>query len=266
MTTRRNADTAALTLSPSPIHASPMALQTLLALIFAFSRSSSSRVSDPEKGSVSPINRDSGASVHNDRGEDLDEGRNINLDVDVSPDVDDENDSEPDEPDSDPQAIAHQQRDLVPPVPDRPSLLVRVKSFIFPPSSDDSFFVPNYRYTPLISGIVIPFSILLEIPGVTGQWYIRTQEYDIIETRPNSALLDAGLTISMTCAVIANVCIIVRFLEKWVTTMTLACILFLSIHGSYFCTMLQAKTHINAGDRYLEHCHSHGLWRGTPIR
>lgn len=205
-----------------------MALQTLLALIFAFSRSSSSRVSDPEKG---PINRDSGASVHNDRGEDLDEGRDINVDVDISPDVDDENGSEPDEPDSGPQAI----RDLVPPVPDRPSLLVRAKSFVFPPSSDDSSFVPNYRYTPLISGIVIPFSILLEIPGLTGHWYIRTQDYDTIETRPNSALLDAGLAISMACAVIANICIIVRFLEKRVTTMTLACILFLSIHGSYLC-------------------------------
>ncbi|OJA20014.1 hypothetical protein AZE42_05864 [Rhizopogon vesiculosus] len=206
-----------------------MAIHTILSLIFSFSRSTSSTVSDPEK--VSPTNRDSGAPVHNHREEDSDEGRDADADVGVGPDDDDEGGTEPDESDSGPRTNAHQLHGLDP--PDHPSFLIRVKTFIFPPSSDDSSFVPNYRLTPLISGIVIPFSILLEIPGLTGHWYIRTEGNDIVETRPNSAILDAGLAISMACAVIANVCLIVRFLEKRVMTMTLSCILFLSIHGSY---------------------------------
>ncbi|OAX37519.1 voltage-gated potassium channel [Rhizopogon vinicolor AM-OR11-026] len=203
-----------------------MAIQSILALIFSFSRSTSSTISDPEK--VSPTNRDSGAPVRNHREEDSDEGRVADADVDVGPDDDDEGGTEPDESDSGPRTNAHQLHGLDP--PDHPSFLVRVKTFIFPPSSDDSSFVPNYRLTPLISGIVIPFSILLEIPGLTGHWYIRTEGNDIVETRPNSAILDAGLAISMACAVIANACLIVRFLEKRVMTMTLSCILFLSIH------------------------------------
>lgn len=209
-----------------------MALSTLLALIFAFCRTSSS-VSDPEKGPASSTNRDSDAPVHNDRlgGADLDEGRDIDVDVDADPD-DDYNSTDPDEPDSGPQT-SRQLRALDP--PDRTSLLARIKSFVFPPSLDDSSFVPNYRFTPLISGIVIPFSILLEIPGLTGNWYISTQGFDTVQTHPKSTILDVGLAISIACAVIANICIIVRFLEKRVTTMTLLCILFLSIHGLCSC-------------------------------
>jgi potassium channel subfamily K, other eukaryote len=207
-----------------------MSLQILLALIFAFTRSNSSSDYDLEKGPASPTNRDSGTPTHNSRGEDLHERRDMAADIDVVPNDEDEDGSEPDVSDSGPQTGAHPPRGLEP--SDHPSLMVRIKSFIFPPSSDDSSFVPNYRCTPLISGIVIPFSILLEIPALTGHWYIRTEDNDIVETRPNPAILDVGLALSMACAVIANICIIVRFLEKRVVTMTLSCILFLSIHGS----------------------------------
>jgi voltage-gated potassium channel Kch len=71
---------------------------------------------------------------------------------------------------------------------------------------------------------------LLEIPGLTGDWYIRTDNFSIVQTRSNPVLLDIGLAFSMACAILANVCIILRFLEKRVMTMTILCIVFLSIH------------------------------------
>lgn len=113
------------------------------------------------------------------------------------------------------------------------SIYSRVKTFIFPPEDPDALeqFVPNYRYTPIIAGIVIPFSILLEIPGLTEHWYIRTEANSIVETQPNPPILDVGLGISMACALIANICLILRFLEKRVKTMTLFSIIFLTLHG-----------------------------------
>ncbi|KAG1741433.1 uncharacterized protein EDB91DRAFT_1237119 [Suillus paluster] len=206
-----------------------MALQTLIALVFAFTSTRTS-VSDPEKGpgalsETSNGNRNSSTRVDNNEGDDADEGegegegRNLvqeaHLDIDVD---DDEDGSPPNESDLGPPTDPLQLPDSP---EERPSLLARAKTFMFPPSSDVLCFVPNYRCTPLISGIVIPFSILLEIPGLTGYWYIRTEDYDTIQTRPNPALLDTGLAFSMTCAVIAN---------KWVMATTILCIIFLSIH------------------------------------
>lgn len=49
----------------------------------------------------------------------------------------------------------------------------RLKNFLFPktsPEDCENITVPNYRYMPILSGIVIPFSILLEIPGLTYAW------------------------------------------------------------------------------------------------
>lgn len=204
-----------------------MALPTILMLTFAFIRSSRSRAFDPEKVPASSTDRDSDLGitpVHH-------------IVVDTNPDGDDDDDNdvitEPVRSNPRPQTDEDERRGLHP--PERPSLFARVKLFVFPPSPDDSSLVPNYRNTPLISGIVIPFSILLEIPGLTGYWYIRTQGSTVVDTRPNPAILDVGLGISMACAIIANICIIMRFLEKRVTTMTLLCILFLSIHGSCSC-------------------------------
>lgn len=204
-----------------------MALQTLIALVFAF-RSIRTRESDPEKGpetfSETPnVKRRAHDDDEGDADENKDMGQEMHLDVDAD---DDGNNSPPDE------SVSGPQTDL--PSLDSPdrhlSLFARVKTFVFPPSSDDLSYVPNYRTTPLLTGIVIPFSILLEIPGLTGHWYIRTENYNTIQTRSNPVLLDIGLAFSMTCAVLANICIILRFLEKRVMTMTVLCIVFLSIH------------------------------------
>lgn len=204
-----------------------MALQTLIALVFAF-RSIRTKESDPEKGpetfSETPnVKRRAHDDDEGDADENEDMGQEMHLDVDAD---DDGNNSPPGE------SVSGPQTDL--PSLDSPdrhlSLFARVKTFVFPPSSDDLSYVPNYRITPLLTGIVIPFSILLEIPGLTGHWYIRTENYNTIQTRSNPVLLDIGLAFSMTCAVLANICIILRFLEKRVMTMTVLCIVFLSIH------------------------------------
>lgn len=84
---------------------------------------------------------------------------------------------------------------------------------------------------PIISGVLMPFAILLEIPGITEHWYIRTDGVNIVETRSNSVLLDVGLALSMMCAVAANVAILTRFLERRVKAMTILAALFLTIHG-----------------------------------
>lgn len=90
----------------------------------------------------------------------------------------------------------------------------------------------TYRFIPIISGILIPFSILLSIPSLTDPWYIRTDANNvIIESRPNSFLLDLGMGFSMACSVLANICLILRFAERNVLVMTWLCILFLTLHG-----------------------------------
>lgn len=120
-----------------------------------------------------------------------------------------------------------------------PSWWQRVKDYIWP--SDEQLaeldsFVPNYRWTPILSGIIIPFSILLEIPGLTEKWYIKTEGTQIVAVQSNPMILEVGLAISMASAVIANVALIFRFLEKRVKTVTLLCIAFLTLHGmSYTC-------------------------------
>ncbi|KAL0579653.1 Potassium channel [Marasmius crinis-equi] len=114
----------------------------------------------------------------------------------------------------------------------RPRWYHKFKAFIFPPTSDSDIdsVVPNYRITPIISGLVIPFSILLEIPGLTEHWYIRTEDNLTVETKPNTMVLNVGLGLSMACALIANVALVTRFLEKHVHRMTLTCVVALTIH------------------------------------
>lgn len=213
-----------------------MALQTLIALIFAFKSIRRTRERDPEKGpetlSETPnVNRNSGARAHDDDNEiDANEEKKTVQQMDID---DDEDDSPPDESASDvsgPRQTDSLQSPSFDSPDERPSLFARVRTFIFPSSSDNLSYVPNYRYAPLITGIVIPFSILLEIPGLTGYWYIRTENYKTVQTHSNPVLLDIGLAFSMTCAVLANLCIILRFLEKRVLTTTILCIIFLSIH------------------------------------
>ncbi|EIW74327.1 hypothetical protein CONPUDRAFT_160035 [Coniophora puteana RWD-64-598 SS2] len=113
-----------------------------------------------------------------------------------------------------------------------PSWVARLKDFLFPSltAQDVETYAPYYRLSPIISGVLIPFSILLEIPGVTERWYITTDDGHIVDTKPNPAILDVGLALSMACAVAANVTLVFRFLEKRVRTATIFCVIFLSTH------------------------------------
>ncbi|KAJ3996122.1 hypothetical protein F5050DRAFT_1761769 [Lentinula boryana] len=114
-----------------------------------------------------------------------------------------------------------------------PAWWIKLKAFLYPPdlqNESGSSSIPNYRYTPIFSAVIIPFSILLEIPGLTGNWYIRTINNQTVEKRPNPILLDVALGISMGCALVANVALIVRFLEKNVKLMTILCVTFLTLH------------------------------------
>ncbi|KAG6853255.1 hypothetical protein C0991_005713, partial [Blastosporella zonata] len=96
--------------------------------------------------------------------------------------------------------------------------------------ADLEAYVPHYRYLPIISGVIIPFSILLEIPGLTEDWYIRTVNHQVVERRPNTTILDTGLAFSVAFGALANICLVIRFLERKVKTMTVLCIAFLTVH------------------------------------
>ena len=92
----------------------------------------------------------------------------------------------------------------------------------------------TYRNLPIFSGIMIPFSIMLSIPSLTGHWYVRTGEgHTLLEVRPNPILLDVGMALSMGCGVLASACLVVRFAERMIKRMTFLCILFLTLHGVY---------------------------------
>jgi hypothetical protein len=117
---------------------------------------------------------------------------------------------------------------------DQPTWFQKAKYFVFPPKEDIESFTPNYRYIPIISGLLVPFSILLEIPGLTQHWYVRTENNQVIEQRANPVILDVGVGISLACAVIANLCLITRFLERRVKTMTILCAAFLTFHGTSY--------------------------------
>ncbi|EJF63876.1 hypothetical protein DICSQDRAFT_102012 [Dichomitus squalens LYAD-421 SS1] len=114
-----------------------------------------------------------------------------------------------------------------------PSMWRKAKDYVWPSAeqlADLDTFVPNYRWTPILSGIIIPFSILLEIPGLTEKWYIKTEGTQIVAVQKNPIILEVGLAISMASAVIANVALILRFLEKRVKSVTLLCVAFLTLH------------------------------------
>lgn len=130
-----------------------------------------------------------------------------------------------------------------------PRWLSKTAEYIFPPKENLDSFIPNYRYTPIFSGVIIPFSILLEIPGLTEHWYIRTEFNKTVETKPNPTILDVGMAFSIVCAIIANLCLIMRFLEKRVKTMTILCTVFLTVHGEY-CLFSLSYRCINVPHRF----------------
>jgi len=93
----------------------------------------------------------------------------------------------------------------------------------------------SYRILPIFSGIMIPFSIMLLIPSLTGHWYIRTGARNVVvQVQSNPLLLQLAMGISMGCGIIASACLVVRFAERNVKLMTHLCILFLSLHGRLF--------------------------------
>ncbi|GJE86492.1 voltage-gated potassium channel protein [Phanerochaete sordida] len=109
----------------------------------------------------------------------------------------------------------------------------KVRDYVFPPEESASAlekFVPNYRWTPIISGVVVPFALLLEIPGLTEHWYIRTEAGQVVDRKSNSAILDVALGFSMACGLFANICLILRFLEIRVKTVTILTMSFLTLH------------------------------------
>ena len=116
-----------------------------------------------------------------------------------------------------------------------PSWLHRLKVFIFPPKENINSFIPNYRIIPIISGVIIPFSILLELPGFDRalvHFAPRTTKLSKSPTKPSLFWMSVWGS-ALQCALIANVCLIMRFLEKRVKTMTILCATFLTVHGAH---------------------------------
>lgn len=151
-----------------------------------------------------------------------------------------------------------------------PTWLEHIKTFVFPPKENIESFIPNYRQIPIISGLLIPFSMcglflldlfdylitiilssLLQIPGVTVRWYIRTENSQVVQSRANP-ILDVCLAFSLACALLANMCLITRFLEKRVKTMTIFCTVFLTIHGTPCCIVVD-RLDYSLYRRYYQH-------------
>jgi len=93
----------------------------------------------------------------------------------------------------------------------------------------------SYRILPIFSGIMIPFSIMLLIPSLTGHWYIRTGNDNVVlEVRSDPLPLKLAMGFSMGCAIIASACLVARFSERHIKLTTHLCIVFLSLHGPSF--------------------------------
>ncbi|KAG8923479.1 hypothetical protein FRC01_012708 [Tulasnella sp. 417] len=112
--------------------------------------------------------------------------------------------------------------------------LKKTKDFIFQtdPAGDKEAneFIPNYRYMPILSGVLSPFAILLEIPGFTEHWYIRTENHQVVEVRENPPIVMIAMGFSMACGLIANIALIARFLERRVKLNTWLAMIVLVIH------------------------------------
>ncbi|KIM33982.1 hypothetical protein M408DRAFT_88820 [Serendipita vermifera MAFF 305830] len=113
------------------------------------------------------------------------------------------------------------------------------RKFVFEPDKGlEEGYAPKYRYLPILSGLIVPFSILLEVPGLTEHWYQRQEGLEVIEYQANPTLLNIGLGFSIASAVIANICLILRFLERRIGSATVAAICFLLIHDAINITAL----------------------------
>ncbi|GAA5932762.1 hypothetical protein JCM10213_006324 [Rhodosporidiobolus nylandii] len=86
------------------------------------------------------------------------------------------------------------------------------------------------RLLPIISGLACPFSVLLDIPGLTEQWYVRTENDIVVERQHNPAWLDASLAVSLALGLIANLALIWRFLEHRPKSCTWVSMVSLTLH------------------------------------
>lgn len=166
-------------------------------------------------------------------------------DEDIPEDEPDDFEDDVDEGQQDGQQDGHQPRQGVPLTstgtfssssahfsrPSLPKWLVKVKESLFTSHREHEQILPNFRRAPIISGSLIPFSILLEIPALTEPWYVRTYNNQTVETRKDPPLVIISISISMALAVLANVALIFRFLGRHVKRNTIICIVALTVHG-----------------------------------
>lgn len=137
----------------------------------------------------------------------------------------------------------------------------KISFIIFPSASDEEeiqAYIPHYRILPILSGVVIPFCIVLDIPG------LRATGTDSSTSQPNPVLLDIGIMLSILCAVFANICLVVRFLERRIKAMTILCIVFLLIHGE--CTFTFPRCDSATVVRYNQHCGSRYVRNNGRVR
>lgn len=145
------------------------------------------------------------------------------------------------------------------------SLWMKLKDALDPHTSREALeaYVPHYRHLPILSGVIIPFSILLEIPGLTEDWYIHTEDHKTVDIRKNTTILDIGLGFSIAFAALANICLVIRFMEKKIKMMTILCILFLTIHGLPFIMLFEV---ILTPSRRTQHHYGNYLRCQTSLR
>ncbi|CAO3573333.1 unnamed protein product [Mortierella alpina] len=109
---------------------------------------------------------------------------------------------------SSPRAVPNQQRAA------RPHLLDMV--------TDLSSLENDYRVLPLLIGCIIPVSILINVPSITTEWvgkhsYNETlQDWNETVPESNPVWLNSIVIVALVMAVICNICVLFRFLERWI--------------------------------------------------
>ncbi|KAI0316077.1 hypothetical protein OF83DRAFT_1173241 [Amylostereum chailletii] len=184
---------------------------------------------DPEKGAATS---DRSSRTPPEDGEDGEVDNNMDEDDDDVhvPDDDDDDDDEVHDDRPFNRTLTQETSDTFTFVrPSLPRWLTWFKDIFFA-DNDDRAYIPSYRTTPILSSVLIPFAILLEIPGLTEHWYVRKQGMTVVESRANSTLLNVVLALSMACAVVANVALVTRLFERRIAAMTILSIAFLSLH------------------------------------
>jgi potassium channel subfamily K, other eukaryote len=137
--------------------------------------------------------------------------------------------------------------------PSLPRWLVKIKDILFVSHQDHEEYLPNFRRAVIISGSLIPFSILLEIPGLTEHWYVRTYGVQIVETQTNPPWVVIALSFSLALGVLANIALLNRFLERHVKRNTIISILALTIHGNAPLFFIYFYTSSTCAFRHTKH-------------